>query len=343
MAATPPDDAEEADPAPDGAPSSRDGSRAPRRPRSSTGRGGPTDRGDPAAPVQYAPRPPGYSARLTRRLAMVLVCGLGTALVAHAALSTRWGQAVDTMLMESTMTWNGALGSLEGAVRGVISAPGLVVVSVFVAVVAILRRRPTLAGRALVMVAGANATTQLLQHVLSRPDLGITTVVQNSLPSGHTTVAASVAAALVIVAPAWFREPAAWAGWAWTALTGVTVMVSAWHRPSDVIAALLVTGAWALALAPLEQRERHAVGAQRAMGWIALGCVALGILGALAATAGLDLAAIAAPGGGLGNYGFAEFVAEAGWRTRMMAVSASLMVVGVIGLVLHEVDRLSWG
>ncbi len=289
-----------------------------------------------------APRPAGYSAHLARRVTMTLICAGATGLVAHVALSTLWGQAVDTMSMESAMTWNGALGSLETVIAGIVSVPAVVVVSVLVVAVAILRRRPTLAGRAIVMVAGANATTQVLQAVLDRPDLGVATVVPNSLPSGHATVAASVALAWVMIAPAWFREPAAWAGWVWTSMTGVAVMVSAWHRPSDVVSALLVCGVWALALAPLELRERHARGAQRAMGMTAAICVGLGVIGTVASTAGLDLQAIAAPGGELGNYGFADFLTQAGWRTRGLAVSATLNVVGIVGLVIHEVDRLSW-
>ncbi|MCI1787280.1 MAG: phosphatase PAP2 family protein [Actinomyces sp.] len=313
---------------------------------SRAGAGGPgaAGGGDSRAqgPRAYAPRPPGYSARLVRRVAMVLAFVVSTVVVMRVALSTTRGQAIDTMLMESAMTWDGALGALESVVEGIISVPALVIVSAIVAAVALLRRRPTLAGRAVAMVAGANATTQLLQHVLDRPDLGVTTAVANSLPSGHTTVAMSVALALVMVAPMWFREPAAWAGWAWASVTGVTVMVSAWHRPSDVVTALLVTGVWALALTPLEQRDRHAAVAQRVMGIAALVLLVLGIAGTLAATAGVDLVGAAAPGGGLGNYGFADFLAHGGWRTRLLSVSAAAGVVGVTGIVIHEVDRLSW-
>jgi len=339
MVATPSDDATAPTPGSDGGRAVGGETRAARAGGGASS-GGAADRR--AAQPPDIPPPPGYSSHLARRITMMLVCAGGTGVIAHVALSTRRGQAVDTMSMESAMTWHGALGPLESVIEGIVSVPAVVVVSVLVVVVALLRRRPTLAGRAIVMVAGANATTQVMQAVLDRPDLGVATVVPNSLPSGHATVAASVALALVMIAPAWFREPAAWIGWVWASLTGVTVMVSAWHRPSDVVTALLVCGAWALALAPLESRERHARGAQRVMGVVAAVCVALGVVGTVASTAGLDLQAVAAPGGELGNYGFADFLAQAGWRTRLLAVSASLSVVGVVGLVIHEVDRLSW-
>ena len=68
-------------------------------------------------------------------------------------------------------------------------------------------------------------------------------------------------------------------------------MVSAWHRPSDVVTATLVAGAWALALAPVEHRQRHSTTAGRVMGVAALACLVL----ALAATAGEQRHGVRAP------------------------------------------------
>ncbi len=67
----------------------------------------------------------------------------------------------------------------------------------------------------------------------------------NSLPSGHATVTASVAVALVLVLPAAVRGIAALAGAGVTTVVGVATVSADWHRPSDVVAALLVVGAWA--------------------------------------------------------------------------------------------------
>lgn len=110
-------------------------------------------------------------------------------------------------------------------------------------VLAAVRRRVPLAVAAVVLVAGANVTTQLLKKVLlERPALGLGDV--NSLPSGHTTVAATLAVALVLVLPPAARTTAAVLGAAYTAATGVSTLVAGWHRPSDVAAALLVVAAW---------------------------------------------------------------------------------------------------
>lgn len=290
--------------------------------------------------VDWAQRPEGYRPRLVRRicaavLGVVLVGGL-----AWAALRSPVGQALDTVLMESVMSWDGALGRLGAVVTGLVSLEASVVVAAVVVVVALLRRRPTLAGRALGIALGANATTQLLKAALDRPDLGVSTVLENSLPSGHVTFAASVSLALVVVAPEWFRTPAAWLGWLWTSLMGVTVMVSAWHRPADVITAVAVAGTWALLLSPIEHRVRHATVMRRVMGVIALVLVVLAVIGIAVALAGTDLGAQAMPGAT--EFGFSTFLHAHPWRERLLALCCAGLVTGVVGVVVHEVDRLSW-
>jgi len=113
-------------------------------------------------------------------------------------------------------------------------------------VVALVRRRWALALQVAVLVVGANLTTQVLKEVLPRPYEYVGGYPSdNTLPSGHTTVAASVAAALVFVVPPRGRPWAALLGGAYTAATGVATLVGQWHRPSDAVAAVLVVLAWA--------------------------------------------------------------------------------------------------
>jgi membrane-associated phospholipid phosphatase len=110
--------------------------------------------------------------------------------------------------------------------------------------VALVRGRPTGAIAAAVLVGGANATTQLLKHgLLTRPHLGYETT--NSLPSGHTTVAVSVAMGLLLVLPVGARPLLLLAGSAAANLVAVGVLVAGWHRPSDVLASAGVCLVWA--------------------------------------------------------------------------------------------------
>ncbi len=121
------------------------------------------------------------------------------------------------------------------------------------------RRREVVA--ALVLIAGANLTTQALKAILEHvrytaAQQGWELPWANSFPSGHTTAAATLAVGLLFVVPARHRLAAAVVGFLLTAAVGFSVMVLAWHYPSDVLGALLVVGAWAFAiLAVLRFRE----------------------------------------------------------------------------------------
>lgn len=280
-----------------------------------------------------------YRGRLNRRL-----CGAATAILMAVLLSvfslyTEVGQALDTLMMESVMARATLVERVDGIVTGVVSPAAMVIVSVAVTLVALARRRPTLAGRAVAVVVIANLLTQLIKPLLDRPDLGVTTGLANSLPSGHVTVAASVSLALIMVAPAWMRAPAAWLGWAWTALMGVTVVAQAWHRPADVLVALLVTGACGLFFAPIESRDRHVPGVHRAMGIAVLVAIVMALVCSLIALWGIDVRAVATPGAS--GFGFSEYLQSAPTRERLFAVAGIAWIIAVSGLVMHEVDHLS--
>ena len=121
---------------------------------------------------------------------------------------------------------------------------GVVVVVLLVCLtVALLRRRLGLGLVAVVMVVGANATTQVLKHVVfNRPHLGHGWT--NSLPSGHATVVMSLALAALFVAPRAWRGVVSVVAAVAVTVAGVGTVVAAWHRPSDVVAAYAVCLAW---------------------------------------------------------------------------------------------------
>ncbi|HJZ36438.1 MAG TPA: phosphatase PAP2 family protein [Solirubrobacterales bacterium] len=124
------------------------------------------------------------------------------------------------------------------------------------------RRREVVA--ALVLIAGANVTTQALKSLLEHvryhaAEQGWELPWANSFPSGHTTAAATLAVGLLFVVPTRHRLAAAVVGFLLTAAVGFSVMVLSWHYPSDVLGALLVVGAWAFAiLAVMRFREDRA-------------------------------------------------------------------------------------
>jgi len=183
--------------------------------------------------------------RVAAGLALTLVAAATLAVLAAVFLTSAAGQRVDETALQGARIGRGRL--IDGAltVLGLVSVAGLVAATATVVVIAFSRRRGDLALAVVVLVGGANATTQVLKYrVLERPDVGIDTITLNSLPSGHSTVAASLAVALVLVVPVGLRGVTAVFGVGTAALTGVATLAAGWHRPSDVVAALLVVGAW---------------------------------------------------------------------------------------------------
>ena len=130
-----------------------------------------------------------------------------------------------------------ALDSLP-AVVGVIAVLGLVAVLIWKH-----RFLPSLIG----VIAGAAAVTStyLLKHYLIvKPDLGVQEALSNSAPSGHTTFAAAAGAALFLAAPRFLRPTVALCAALATCLTGASTIINGWHRPADVVTAILVTAIW---------------------------------------------------------------------------------------------------
>lgn len=130
-----------------------------------------------------------------------------------------------------------ALDSLPTIV-GVIAVLGLVAVLIWKH-----RFLPSLIG----VLAGAAAVTStyLLKHYLIvKPDLGVQEALSNSAPSGHTTFAAAAGAALFLAAPRFLRPTVALCAAVATCLTGASTIINGWHRPADVVTAILVTAIW---------------------------------------------------------------------------------------------------
>ncbi|WP_058234591.1 phosphatase PAP2 family protein [Devriesea agamarum] len=178
--------------------------------------------------------------------ALCLACLVGVSLLAGTSIDTAGGQRLDQLVLSGARGDDGLISRIVFPVLNTVSIPFILVALVVTVLVALLRRRYGLAWSMLVLVLGSNATTQVLKKiVIERPHLvaGID-VTPNSFPSGHTTVAASVAIAFAVVAPTTLRPLVSILGAFFTILTGIGTMTGGWHRPSDVVGAFLVVAAW---------------------------------------------------------------------------------------------------
>ena len=129
--------------------------------------------------------------------------------------------------------------------------------------VALLRGRTGLALAAVCVVAGANLTTQALKHLLAHQKaqelLGGTAHLSSvAFPSGHATAAASIAIAFAFVVPRRALVPTAIVGATLAFAVCVSVVILAWHYPSDAIAGCLVASGWGfLALAAVRFADQE--------------------------------------------------------------------------------------
>ncbi|SCL36660.1 PAP2 superfamily protein [Micromonospora rhizosphaerae] len=206
-------------------------------------------------------------------------------LVWRFAVHTEVGQWLDTVALTGNRIGQERIDGPVDRILNAMSVVSLLVATGMIGFIALIRGRIALAVTATLLIVGASVSAQLLKYVLTRPDFGVDperAAAGNSLPSGHTAVAASVAVALILVLPRTVRALGAFLGAGYAAAAGVATLSAGWHRPSDAVAAFLVVGVWA-ALAGLlllvTQRERAEVSSADAH---RLAAAVLGLGGALA-------------------------------------------------------------
>ena len=212
-----------------------------------------TEPSGPVVPVgARAPHSPVPAGRrrvpLRPRVLAVVVAvaaAAATVLLWRAFVGTHLGQVVEEIAYDGALLGRNRLWTVAEPLLDVVSVTFVVVGAAVAMGVALLRRRWSLAGQVAMVVVGSNVTTQVLKYsVFDRVNLGNENWWDNSLPSGHTTVAASVSVALVLAVPRVARPGVALLGAAYTAATGISTLVGQWHRPSDVVAALAVVLFW---------------------------------------------------------------------------------------------------
>lgn len=125
-----------------------------------------------------------------------------------------------------------------------------------VAAIGLLRRQPFLAAVGVSIVVVGQVVTQTLKHfVLPRPELALiaTRHMENTLPSGHTTVAMTLLFALLVVVPYRYRGVVMFFALTWAVGMGAYTIAARAHRLSDTLAAdavaLLVACSFSLLIA----------------------------------------------------------------------------------------------
>ena len=127
--------------------------------------------------------------------------------------------------------------------------------------VAIGRRRPRVALAVALVMGMAPLTAELLKPLLAHPHAPIygDEINAASWPSGHASAATALAMSAVLVAPHRLRPTMALLGAIFAVAVGCSLLLLAWHLPSDVLGGYLVGTLWtALAVAGLRKAESRA-------------------------------------------------------------------------------------
>ena len=192
------------------------------------------------------------SLRATRRLALLsLGAASGAAAIYVITVGTRAGQLLGELILGGRPPALEQVTTAESVLQ-ILSRSSLALGTLIICAIALLQRRPWLASAALIVVIGANVTTQLLKQILlDRTDLldGLFYPLPNSFPSGHATAAASIAVGLLLVVPPLLRAPVVVLSGVVVAVVGVSTLVTGWHRMADAVGGTFVATSWGAGLA----------------------------------------------------------------------------------------------
>ncbi|MBL0887195.1 phosphatase PAP2 family protein [Myceligenerans sp. I2] len=269
--------------------------------------------------------------------AVTLISVLGVWAVWRVMVVTGLGQQTEEAALDGAGRFQGAFAPLADPVLRLGELRWLVAGSLVAVAVALARRRPLVAVQVAVLIAGANVTTQVVKaDVLYRPDhlVGWNSGV-NTLPSGHTTVAASVWAGLLLAVPRGWRPVVALGGAAATSAMGVATIVDRWHRPSDVVAALLVVLAWAALICALTPRSAADQPTEAGGGFTVTVAVLLGVVALVTGVVAVPAIATVAGFGPLPTSGMMTAYAGA----VLAVISASLGTTAVLLVVRQATAR----
>lgn len=174
-------------------------------------------------------------------LVTAIGCVAGVVIIARIAVGSPTGQRYDEHAMASL--YSSSSGTIVDWI-GLITVQAVGIGLALAVVIAIAQRRVRDAVMALIVIAAANATTQVVKHViLPRPDYGFGDL--NSLPSGHTTVITTLVIAALLVVPAAARPLVSCLGALAISVLAASVVIADHHRISDVVAGMAISLAWA--------------------------------------------------------------------------------------------------
>jgi len=194
---------------------------------------------------------------------------LGVAGLCLVALALTWvvtalvpaGQFKDAVaLHDFTLLRHTDARTVGRTLLALLEAPLYIAWGVAVIAVALVRERRRTALAAAAVLTLTPLTAEALKPLLAHPHtrIGAINVGPASWPSGHSSAALALVLCAVLVAPAGRRAIVAALGAGFAVAVGCSLLILAWHMPSDVLGGYLVALLWtALAVAALRAADRR--------------------------------------------------------------------------------------
>jgi membrane-associated phospholipid phosphatase len=196
-----------------------------------------------------------------RALGIAGLCLLGLALTWVVAELVPAAQVRDaTALHDFTLFSRPSVDHLASRLLTLLDPAPFLVAGAVLITVALARRRPRVALAVAAVLALAPLSAEMLKPLLAHPHASVagTHINEASWPSGHSTAALALVLCAVLAAPARSRAVVAMVGALFAAAVGISLLILAWHLPSDVLGGYLVAGLWgSLALAGLRAADRR--------------------------------------------------------------------------------------
>jgi membrane-associated phospholipid phosphatase len=174
------------------------------------------------------------------------------------AVRTVWGQRLDTAALRGRHLLSTRNIQAAQRLHTTIDIASIALFGGAILLVALVRGRRRLAVGVAFLIVGSLATSELLKRILGRPRLAVADSLKHAptFPSGHTTIAMALAVGAIFVAPRRFRGSVAALGVVFAGAIGCSMVITASHRPSDTIGALLIVTAWSAAVAAIIVRSQ---------------------------------------------------------------------------------------
>ena len=169
------------------------------------------------------------------------------------AVRTRWGQRLDVTALRGTQLLSARDVRVAQSLHTKVDIAAVTLIGGAILLVAWLRGRRRLVLGVTVMCIGSFTTSEVLKRLLVRPRLTELDSLKNvaTYPSGHTTIAMALTMGAILVAPRRARASVSLLGGIFAGTIGCSLLVTASHRPSDIIGAAFVVTAWSAATAAI--------------------------------------------------------------------------------------------